>query len=388
MPLQDWMKIISVDDHVIEHPRVWQDRLPARHHPEGPQIIETAEGHHVWRYEGQLYPQIGLNAVAGKPPSEYGMEPVRYDHMIPGCYDPIERIKDMDIDGVHAALCFPSFPGFGGGVFQRGKDKELALECVRAWNDFQVDEWCASAPERLIPLGLLPTWDPALAAAEVERLARIGTKAVSFPDSPVPLGLPSFHHKTHWEVLWDALEAADMPVCLHFGSGSYVPGFSFAGPQSPEDSAPFAVAIATFSTNLMWSTADLVFSGVLQRHPQLKFMLSEGGIGWIPYILERLDYTWERHRWYQNISRVDRPSDLFRRHIWGCFIDDVHGVASRDAIGIDKILIEVDYPHSDSNWPNSRKRIAENLIDVSDEDTHRIVELNARELLHFGDGAR
>lgn len=385
MPLQDWMKIISVDDHVIEHPRVWQDRLPEALRTEGPQIIETAEGHHVWQYEGQLYPQIGLNAVAGKPPAEYGMEPVRYDQMIPGCYDPVERIRDMDIDGVEAALAFPSFPGFGGGVFQRAKDKELALACVRAWNDFQVDEWCATAPDRLIPLGILPTWDVELAAREVERLAQIGTKAVSFPDSPVPLGLPSFHDPTHWEKLWDALEAADMPVCLHFGSGSYVPGFSFAT-GSIDLNAPFAVAIATFSTNLMWSTADLVFSGVLQRHPNLKFMLSEGGIGWIPYLLERLDYTWERHRWYQNISREDRPSDLFREHFWGCFIDDEHGVNSRDAIGIENILVEVDYPHSDSNWPNSRKRISENLVNVPDDDVHRIVELNARELLRFGNG--
>ncbi|ORB32267.1 amidohydrolase family protein [Mycolicibacterium parafortuitum] len=383
MPLQDWMKIISVDDHVIEHPRVWQDRLPERMRDDGPQIIETAEGHHVWRYEGQLYPQIGLNAVAGKPPSEYGMEPVRYDQMIPGCYDPVERVKDMDIDGVHAALSFPSFPGFGGGVFQRAKDRDLALACVRAWNDFQVDEWCAAAPDRLIPLGILPTWDPQLAADEVDRLARLGTRAVSFPDSPVPLGLPSFHHPSHWEVLWDAVERADMPICLHFGAGGYVPGFSFANPN-PADMAPFAVAIATFSTNLMWTTADLVFSGMLQRHPNIKFMLSEGGIGWIPYILERLDYTWERHRWYQNISRTDRPSDLFRKHIWGCFIDDVHGVGSRDVIGVENILIEVDYPHSDSNWPNSRKRIAENLREVDDHDAHRIVELNARELLHFG----
>ena len=210
MPLQDWMKIISVDDHVIEHPLVWQDRLPEAQREQGPQIIETAEGHHVWRYEGQLYPQIGLNAVAGKPPAEYGMEPVRYDDMIPGCYDPAERLRDMDIDGVHGALSFPSFPGFGGGVFQRADDKDLALACVRAWNDFQVDEWCAAGPGRLIPLGILPTWDPQLAVGEVERLAQIGTRAVSFPDSPVPLGLPSFHHKSHWEPLWDALEAADM----------------------------------------------------------------------------------------------------------------------------------------------------------------------------------
>ncbi|WP_054815006.1 amidohydrolase family protein [Nocardia arizonensis] len=383
MPLQDNMKIISVDDHVIEHPRVWQDRLRAEHHELGPRIIETEKGHHVWRYEGKVYPQIGLNAVAGKPPAEFGMEPVRYDDMIPGCYDPAERVKDMDIDGVHGALCFPSFPGFGGGVFVRAEDKVLAHECVKAWNDFQTDEWCAAAPDRLIPLGLLPVWDPIASAAEVERLAEKGTRAVSFPDSPVPLGLPSFHHPTHWEPLWDALEAADMPVCLHFGAGGFVPGFSTSTPPAGERPAPFAVAIATFSTNLMWSTADLVFSGMLQRHPKLKFMLSEGGIGWIPYLLERLDYTWERHRWYQDISREDRPSDLFRQHIWGCFIDDLHGVDSRYKVGIDNILIEVDYPHSDSNWPNSRKRVAENLLGVPDAEAHKIVELNARKLLRF-----
>jgi len=383
MPLQDNMKIISIDDHVVEHPMLWQDRLPDKHKELGPKIIEDEQGHHVWQYGGDLYPQIGLNAVAGKDPHDYGMEPVRYDDMIPGCYDAGERVKDMDIDGIQAALCFPSFPGFAGGVFQRATDKELALECVKAWNDFQVDEWCATAPDRLIPLGMLPTWDPALAAREIGRLAERGTKAISFPDGPVPLGLPSFHHPTHWEPVWDAFEAADLPICLHFGSGSFVPGFSFMDKDAVDPDAPFAVAIAIFSSNLWWSTADLIFSGVLQRHPNLKFMLSEGGIGWLPYMMERMDYTWERHRWYQNISKVDRPSDLFRKHFWGCFIDDVHGIKNRDIIGVENILIEVDYPHSDSNWPNSRKRIGENLHDVPDDEVAMIVEHNARDLMKF-----
>jgi predicted TIM-barrel fold metal-dependent hydrolase len=383
MPLQDDMKIISTDDHVVEHPNVWQDRLPDRFKERGPRIIEDEKRHHVWQYDGQLYPQIGLNAVAGKDPHDFGMEPVRYDDMIPGCYDAAERVKDMDIDGVHAALCFPSFPGFSGGVFQRANDKDLALECVKAWNDFQVDEWAAAAPDRLIPIGLLPTWDPLLAAKEVERLAERGTKAISFPDGPVPLGLPSFHDPEHWEPLWNAVEAADLPLCLHFGSGSFVPGFSFLDKDNPDPNVPFAVAIAVFATNSMWSTVDLLFSGVLQRHPKLRFVLSEGGIGWIPYLLERTDYTWERHRWYQNIDKTARPSDLFKKHFWGCFIDDYHGVANRYTIGVERILIEVDYPHSDSNWPNSRKRIAENLIDVPDDECRLIVEQNARDLLRF-----
>src|SRR6185312_12036917 len=158
VPLQDYMQIISVDDHMIEHPRVWTDRLPSKWADDMPVIIENEHGHHIWRYEGQLFPYIGLNAVAGKEPKDFGMEPVRYDDMIPGCYDPVARVADMDVDGVQAALCFPSFPGFGGGVFQRAKDKELALACVQAWNDYSIDEWSAAAPDRYIPLAILPTW--------------------------------------------------------------------------------------------------------------------------------------------------------------------------------------------------------------------------------------
>src|SRR5215203_1649906 len=175
VPLQDNMHIISVDDHLIEHPRVWSDRLASKHADDLPQIIEDEKGHHIWKYEGNLYPYIGLNAVAGKEPKDFGMEPVRYDDMIPGCYDPVARVADMDIDGVQAALCFPSFPGFGGGVFQRAKDKDLALQCVRAWNDFSIDEWCAAAPGRYVPLAILPTWDPQLSADEDRKSTRLNS---------------------------------------------------------------------------------------------------------------------------------------------------------------------------------------------------------------------
>lgn len=388
MPLQDHHQIVSVDDHLVEHPRVWQDRLPERLKERGPQIIEE-DGKHLWRFDGGMYPTIGLNAVAGKPREEWGMDPVRYEDMIPGCYDPAARVKDMDIDGVQAALCFPSFPGFGGGVFHRSaaKDPELALECVKAWNDFYIDEWCGTATDRFIPICIAPTWDPELAATEIRRAAAKGARTVSFPDSPVPLGMPSFHSRT-WDPVWQACEETETVVSLHFGSGSYVPGFSFAATRAiPGEmvvpDAPFAVAITIFATNLMWSAVDLLFSGVLQRHPKLQFSLAEGGIGWIPYILERADFVWERHRYYQPISFDDRPSDLFRQHMWGCFIDDDFGVKNRHAIGVDRICLEIDFPHSDSNWPNSRKRAAEVLADVPDDEVEKIAETNARTMLRF-----
>ena len=192
MPLQDHHQIISVDDHLVEHPRVWLDRLPRGLHDVAPQIKEV-NGSQLWHYNNDAYPTLGLNAVAGKPREKWGVDPVRYEDMIPGCYDPVARVKDMDVDGVQAALCFPSFPGFGGSTFFRATDRDLAVLCVQAWNDFYIEEWCTAAPDRYIPMGIVPFWDIDLAVKETERLASMGARTISFPDTPVPFGLPSFH---------------------------------------------------------------------------------------------------------------------------------------------------------------------------------------------------
>jgi predicted TIM-barrel fold metal-dependent hydrolase len=371
MPLQESMKLISVDDHLIEHPRVWQDRLPAAYRDAGPRIVETPEGHHVWMYEGRRYLNIGLNAVAGKDPREFGRNPVRYDEMLPGCYDPVERIKDMDLDGVWAALAFPTFPRFAGTTFNEGDDPTLALLCVKAYNDFVLDEWSPAGGGRLPGLVTLPFWDLEASIAEVHRTAAKGAKGVSFPENPVPLGQPSFH-SDHWDPMLSAIEECDLPLCMHFGTSREIPT------TAPD--APDAVFISLMAVNSMKAMSDLLFSPIFHRHSKLKVALSEGGIGWMPYLLERIDDTWERHRFYQNIHQTIRPSDLFRQHIWGCYISDHFGVEQRHAIGIDRIMWEADYPHSDSHWPNSRKLVAEQMVDVPDEEVSAIVETNARAL--------
>jgi predicted TIM-barrel fold metal-dependent hydrolase len=378
MPLQPHMKLISVDDHLIEHPRVFSDRLPKKYLADGPRIIEEprAEGppSQVWQYEDRIYRYIGLNAVAGKNPEDFGTEPIRFDQMIPGCWDPKARLVDMDVDGVWGALCFPSFPKFAGTVFLDGKDRELARLCIQAWNDFNIDEWCATAPDRLMGLTLLPLWDVPAAVAEIHRMAAKGAKAIAFPENPAPLGLPSFH-SDHWDPVFSAAEETDMPLVLHFGT-------SGKPPITSED-APFAVTIALFGCNSMYAAVDLCFSPVFHKHPNLKVGLSEGGVGWVPYMLERMDGTWERHRFYQNVNQDVRPSDLFRKHIHGCFIDDEHGIESRYKVGLDNMTWECDYPHSDSFWPKSRARAEEVFADVPDDEVHQIVEHNARRLYNF-----
>lgn len=372
MPLPADVQVVSVDDHVIEHPRVWLDRLPEKHKEAGPQIVEV-DGKEMWRLEGQLRPNIGLNAVAGKDPKDFGMDPVRFDEMLPGCYDITKRVEDMNTDGVHVQLCFPSFPGFAGSTFLGMQDKELAERCVQAWNDFIIDEWCAGAPGRMIPMVLVPFWDVEASVREVQRTAAKGAKAISFTESPHNIGLPSFH-TDHWDPLLAAAQDADLPLCMHFGTGGV--------PATAKD-APFAVAIALFGMNSEFTTVDLLLSPVFHKFPRLRVALSEGGIGWIPYVLERTDYTWDRHRWYTGVNTDVRPSDLFREHIFGCFIADEAGIDFRDKIGVGNIMFEGDYPHSDSNFPLSRKKLSEVLAEVPEAEARFIAEDNARRVFNF-----
>jgi predicted TIM-barrel fold metal-dependent hydrolase len=373
MPLLDDVQIVSVDDHVIEHPQVWQDRLPAKYKERGPRIEHTDEGKDIWIYDGVPHPSIGLNAVAGKDRKDYGLDPTSYDGMRPGCYRTADRIADMDIDGVHAQLCFPSFPGFAGGTFFRAPDKELARACVSAWNDWMIDEWCAAAPGRQIPLALVPFWDIEATVAEAARVIAKGARTISFTEMPHALGLPSFH-TNHWDPFLAVCNEANVPLSLHFGSG---------GAPSVAPEAPFTTAIALFGLNSQMTMIDLVNTRLFERFPNLKVAMSEGGIGWMPYLLERADYTWERHRFYTGMLDAQKPSDIFRDHIFGCFIADEAGLANIDRIGEDNIMFEGDYPHSDSNWPHSRKMLAESLANVPDDIARKIAEDNARRLYNW-----
>jgi predicted TIM-barrel fold metal-dependent hydrolase len=279
----------------------------------------------------------------------------------------------MDLDGVHVQMNFPTFPGFAGGTFFGADDKELALACTVAWNDFILDEWCAAAPDRFIPMMILPFWDVDASVAEISRTAAKGAKAITFSEAPHRIGLPSFH-SDHWDRLFAAAQDADMPLCMHFGSG---------GAPDVASDANFAVAIALFGMNSQFTTCDLIFSPVFHKFPRLRVALSEGGIGWMPYVVERLDYVWERHRWYTGVNTEVRPSGLFRDHIFGCFIADEAGIANRDLIGVENLMFEGDYPHSDSNFPASRKLLEEVMREIPEEDARAIAEGNARRVFNF-----
>src|SRR3954447_7861677 len=189
--------LVSVDDHLVEPPTMFDAHIPERYRDRAPKVITTKDGADMWTFEGPKIPNIGLNAVAGRPKTEYGIEPTAFNEIRPGCWNIDERIKDMNAGGVLGSMCFPSFPGFSGRLFAAVEDKDLALAVVHAYNDWHVDEWCGSQPGRFIPMGLPVLWDAELAAAEVRRLAKKGVHSVTFTENPHTLGFPSFH-SDHW----------------------------------------------------------------------------------------------------------------------------------------------------------------------------------------------
>ena len=395
-------RMISVDDHVVEPPDVWTSRVPAKFRDACPQPADE-DGTIVWRFAGKQKPiaELGGRLFAeGSGKRDLVDFPERYEDLRPGCFEPVARVADLDAAGIESSLCFPSFPRFCGQEFTEIADRDLGLACVQAYNDWMIDEGCGTVPGRLIPLIILPLWDAGLATAEVERCAAKGARAVAFSENPAALGLPSVHDRgRYWDPVFAACAEAGMPVCTHIGSSSRLP-------YTSDDAPPLVVA--TLPSFLAASSlADWLYSGLFVRYPRLKLCLSEGGIGWIPAIVERADYVFERYAprlktgtgfGLTGMGSVDagefndgsvdvRPSELFRDHVYGCFIDDRHGAASIEEIGVDNVMVECDYPHGDSSWPHTGQLIRDQIAHLSTEDRDKVLAGNARRVFEL-DGDR
>jgi len=266
-----------------------------------------------------------------------------------------------------------------GQTFLEGADRELALLCVQAYNNWILEEWAGAAPGRLIPMSILPLWDSQLAVAEVQRVAGLGSKAITFSENPAALGIPSIHDEDgYWDPVMSAIVEADLPLCLHIGSSSKM---IFVRGEVPD-----AVLTGLAPMNAQTATFNWCFSELLERFQTLKVILSEGGIGWIPYILERMDFTFDHQgAWTGTDKKLSRkPSEVFRQQFYGCFIDDKWGADNVvDYLGADRCLLEVDYPHSDSTWPNTQAIAAAHLSTLNDQDRDLIARKNAERLFHF-----
>jgi predicted TIM-barrel fold metal-dependent hydrolase len=327
-----------------------------------------------WHYEQTMTQLKRYIAAAGVPADEVTLEGVSYADIRPGCWQPGERLKDMDINGVQAQMCFPNYPRFCGQIFLWGQDKELSRLCVEAYNDWMVEEWCGSSGGRLIPLCIVPLWDVELAVAEVRRNAARGVRAVAFTELPSYLGLPSLHSRD-WDPFFAACQETGTVLSMHIGSGTKTP-------QTSAD-APAAVGATIIFGNSVASITDFLFSGVLHRFPDLKLLYAEAQIGWIPYLLERADDVWETHRgWSHGQDNCpEPPSTYYFRQVHSCFFKDSVGVELIDSVGLDNVLFETDYPHQDGTWPHSREAAAMQFGHLDQAKIDKIARGNAIRLL-------
>jgi predicted TIM-barrel fold metal-dependent hydrolase len=385
---------VSVDDHLIEPARLWQERLPQRWRKTGPRIVRDGNAE-FWAYEDRQIVTTGLNAVAGKRREEFSPEPITYEDMRPGCYEPAARVADMNQGFVLSSLLFPSFPRYCGQVFHEAKDKELALLCVQAWNDFILEECAGDYPGRFIPMMIIPLWDPLAAAAEIERTAVRGGKSIAFSENPTKLGLPSIH-TDYWDPVLRACEETGFAISMHVGSSSNLI-------RTSDDMPTLAFMAYSAAANQAGTLLDWLFSGKFERYPGLKIALSEGSIGWIPYFLERAEQVVDKQRFWA--SRFDinmNPShergeaksaasfsmdtdvrQLFRDHVFGTFIEDHAGLRLLDIIGENNVMLECDYPHSDSTWPDSINLARKWLGHLPGEVQHKIAIGNAARVYNF-----
>jgi predicted TIM-barrel fold metal-dependent hydrolase len=362
--------VISADDHIVEPPHVFEGRVAKKFADRAPRVIEKEGGTETWVYDGTELPNVGFNAVVGRPVDEWRMEPTRFDEMRTGAWDIHQRIADMDLNGIYASLNFPSFlPGFAGQRLQQvTSDTELAMASVRAWNDWHLEEWAGSYPDRIIPCQLPWLLDADVGAEMIRQNADRGFRAVSFSEEPSRLGFPTIH-SGYWDPFLQACEETGTVINLHIGSSGSSPATT---PDAPPD-----VAGVLFFAYAISAAVDWLFSLAPVRYPELKICLSEGGIGWVPALLDRLDhmdtYSQMYGTWHSDLT----PSEVLRRNFWFCAVEDQSTFALRERIGVDHILLESDYPHCDSTWPNTQRVIEAEIGGLPATDVRKMTWENA-----------
>jgi predicted TIM-barrel fold metal-dependent hydrolase len=366
--------IVSVDDHLVEPPDTFEGRMPAALADRAPRIEVADDGTEAWLFDGNRHPQIGLNAVVGRPKDEWSMDPANFSDMRRGCWDPDARVADMDTDGVWASAHYPSLiAGFAGSGFARCSDPELGLACVRAWNEWHIDEWVGPRTDRFIPLQIPWLLDPQIAADDVRKNAARGFRAVSFLENPVDMGLPSLH-TDHWDPFLAACEETGTVVCLHCASSGW------SASRSP--GAPLELLTTLFPVNALVTCADWLWAGVPVRFPELRICLAESGIDWVPMLRNRIAYVMDHSASGQGgwPDRELHPNEVLRRNFWFGVIDLTSSLVLRHEIGLDRIVIESDYPHADSTWPDTSSRATAALADLPPDEAERICWRNAAEL--------
>ena len=355
-------RILSSDDHVNPPPTIYGERLPREFRDQAPRV-ESRGDHEVLVFEGVEQRMHLLSASAGVDAEDIEALAKTKEDGRKGGWDPTARLEDMDFDGVDGQVLFGS--GDGGGIEMTVEHRPLRVAMMQVYNEW-LAEFCRNAPSRLIGSGEIPVWDLGLALQEVKRCADLGLRGVLIPAIPAYADSPAGdmpYTDPSYEPLWDALE--DMNLAVHFHLGTL--------PLTRGLRRELMVFISVNKSMMSEPIASFIFSGVLQRHPKLKIVSVESGIGGMAFLLNWMDATFNKHRYHLESPLTEPPSFYFHRQVFGTFIDDEVGVRNRDVIGVDNIMWSSDYPHVNSTWPRSRESIARHFAGVPNDERQKMI---------------
>jgi predicted TIM-barrel fold metal-dependent hydrolase len=361
MPLSPDQRVISADDHMdiwSMPPELWQERLPKGLRERGPQVLDTDDGP-FWFVDGNRLSPSGRKEAGSIRADDHGFRPGT----------PELRFEDMERDGVYAQVVYSPMT-----TQMRIADPELRAACKRSYNDWAA-EFNRSSDGRILLLADIPSHDPKAAKDELARIAELGHKGAIVHEEPGHE--PIFEDV--WHPFWDVAEDCRLPISIHLG-----PSTRTLRPQLGSWRFPAFVAVIPMQLDEVLSA--MIFSGILEQRPNLKFVLGEGGLGWIPYVLERFDH--EHHQYYEKTTdhRLSMlPSEIFARQVYVTYEDEKLGVELIPRIGVDNVMWASDYPHGDSTWPHSRKAISESpLSALGDEAVKKITCDTASRLYEIG----
>jgi uncharacterized protein len=365
--------VVDADAHVNEPPELWQESVPDRWRDRAPRLVHDAEGDR-WTFDGgKASRPIGLNATAGLSVVQYRAQGARYADMRAGAFDPKARLADLDLDGIHACVLYPSIALEGARIY--ANERELQLACVRTYNEW-IASFCAEGGGRLHGMAVIPVTGVDDAMAEVEAALELGLRG--FILSRFPNG--TYDPDPDDDRFWSLVAESGLPAAVHLGS--------FVRPRVdafPDMRGGTIMALAGMSkggSSAIEMTCQLVFSGIFERVPDLKVVLVESNIGWIPSLLEQLDDMFLRYRWAtEYVGQMQcLPSELFHRNIWATFLTDRVGLENLHRINVHHVLWSTDYPHDTCDWPNTRAAIEHQFRGIALDDVRRMLHTNAVDL--------
>jgi predicted TIM-barrel fold metal-dependent hydrolase len=400
--------LISADSHVNEAPDLFETRLPASLRDRGPRIRANDEGQDCWVTEG-LPPSplsFGVHAAGKRKEGEAFQNTklhISRADMVQGSFDPHARLTDMDTDGLDAEVLYPGPLGGlgGGGTLASIADDELRQACFRAYNDW-LAEFCSVAPDRLLGIGLVRMEETDFAIKEIERAANMGLRGAIVNAMPDLMGSPPLFSRSY-DPFWAKAEDVGLPLSLHILHSRSTKPLADAAQREAEQTGGaeglqsvlnhvgsgtglFETYMTMMCLDMAEPVALIIFSGLLERFPGLKFAIAESGIGWIPFTLERMDGIFHAHRnWMQSVI-TRPPSEYFHEHFFATFQqDDDSGILGRYISGVDNLMWASDYPHTDTTFPFSHKVVDELFAGIPPDEREKICTTNVRRLYGLPD---